>query len=219
MRLDPSIAAELALLALALAAALVVRPWRLLGSSELHPGLATPSLAALTIIPWLWAWPFSAALPVPLQWSGAALAVLVLGWPLAIPVLVIAGIGTVAIAGASWSVALSATLWSGVLPATVVLLFGHAVRRVWGTHPAVYLLGRAFAVPLVALFVCDLVAATGGGQSFASEDRQMRVLAAFLLAMGEASWTCAIASILVACRPQWLATWSDELYLRPRRTA
>ena len=41
---------------------------------------------------------------------------------------------------------------------------------------------------------------------------------ALLLATGEASWTCALATLLVACRPQWLATWSDALYL-PRPAA
>src|SRR5205085_2396832 len=39
-------------------------------------------------------------------------------------------------------------------------------------------------------------------------------VALFLLAVGEASWSCAVVSLLVAYRPQWLATWSDSLYLR-----
>ena len=43
-------------------------------------------------------------------------------------------------------------------------------------------------------------------------------MALVLMAMGEASWTCAIVSLMVAYRPQWLATWSDEAYLgRPVR--
>jgi uncharacterized membrane protein len=33
--------------------------------------------------------------------------------------------------------------------------------------------------------------------------------------MAETTWTCGVISILVACRPQWLATWSDSLYLGP----
>jgi uncharacterized membrane protein len=181
-------------------------------------GLATPLLATLTLLPWLWAWPSSADLPIPLQWSGAALAVLMLGWPLAVPLLVAAGISTVFITGASWPEALSTTIWSGLMPATIVLLLGHAVRKVFGTHPAVYLLGRAFAVPLLALFACTLAGAVAG-ETFAGEDREMQVVAAFLMAMAETAWTCAVASILVAWRPQWLATWSDALYLGPRRPA
>jgi uncharacterized membrane protein len=46
-----------------------------------------------------------------------------------------------------------------------------------------------------------------------AEEGDIRVATAFLMAMGETSWTCAAAAILVACRPQWLATWSDKLYL------
>jgi uncharacterized membrane protein len=172
----------------------------------------------LAILPWLWAWPTSAAMPVPLQWSGAALAVLMLGWPLAVPVLALAGLSTILTAGLSWAEAISTTFWSGVLPATAVLLLGQAVRSVFGTHPAAYLLARAFAVPLVALFVCTLGAAVAG-QGFTAEDDEMQVVAVFLLALGESTWTCAVAAILVAWRPQWLATWSDALYLGPRRPA
>lgn len=212
-------AVELVLLACALAAALSVRPWRLLHGADTR--LATPLLASLTLLPWLWAWPSSGVMPIPLQWSGAALAVLMLGWPLAVPVLMVAGITTIATIDASWQEALSTIVWSGVLPATAVLALGHTVRRVFGTHPAAYLLGRAFAVPLLALFACTVGGAlVGSGLSGADGD--VLVVTSFLLAMSEATWTCAVASILVACRPQWLATWSDTLYLgRPpaiRRT-
>lgn len=211
-------AIEFVLLACALAAALVVRPWRLLGGRASGPSLATPLLASLTLLPWLWAWPGSAAFPIPLQWSGAGLAVLMLGWPLAVPVLTLAGVSTVVTLGASWPQALSTIVWSGVLPATAVLVLGHAVRRVFGTHPAAYLLGRAFAVPMLALFACTLGAAVVE-QGLADADADILVVASFLLAMSEATWTGAVASILVACRPQWLATWSDALYLARRRPA
>ena len=211
-------ALELVLLAGALAVALLVRPWQLLRAGPSGAEMATPLLAAATLLPWLWAWPGSAAMPVPLQWSGAALAVLVLGWPLAVPVLVAAGLSTVLSAGASWSDALAGTVWLGMVPATAVLLLGHAVRRTFGTHPAAYLLGRAFAVPLLTLFASRLLAAFAG-QGLPATDAETQVVAAFLLAIGETTWTCAVVSILVACRPQWLATWSDTLYLEPRRAA
>lgn len=210
-------AVEFLLLALALAAALVVRPWRLLAGAG-GARLATPLLAALTLLAWLWAWPGTDLMPVPLQWSGAALAVLVLGWPLALPVLTVAGVSTMATAGASWAEALSSTVWLGVLPATAVLLLGHAVRRVLGTNLPVYLLGRAFAVPLLALFVCTLTAALAGG-NFTGADDEALVVTAFLMALAETTWTCGVVSTLVAWKPEWLATWSDSLYLGPRRPA
>ncbi len=205
--------AEFMLICTALAAALALRPWRMLGASAPAGGLATPLLASLTLIAWLWAWPAGAAMPIPLQWSGAPLAVLMLGWPLAIPVLAVAGASMVFTSGEAASEAISAMLWWGFVPATATLLLGHAARRGLGTHPAAYLLVRAFAVPLLALFACAL-AAPIDARGMAGTDGETRVLVAFLMAMGEATWTGAVASVLVACRPQWLATWSDRLYLR-----
>jgi uncharacterized membrane protein len=203
------------LLAGALAAALAVRPWRMLRGDGAIPALATPVLATLVLLPWLWAWPVGANLPVPVQWSGAALAVLMLGWPLAVPLLVAAGMSTMWTVGATFGEAIASAAWLGVLPATVVLALGHAVRRAFGMHPVAYLVGRAWAVPLVAVFGCTLAGALARG-GFAGIDTTAGVVAAFLMAMGEAAWTGAAASLLVAWRPQWLATWSDARYLRPR---
>ncbi len=200
----------LAIVALALVASLSVRPWRLLRGGA----LATPLLATLTVLPWLWSWPGLIALPIPLQWSAAPLAVLMLGWPLAIPVLVLAGFSTLITTGATLENALTLTVWSGVMPATLVMVLGQVVRRASGSHPVGYILGRAFLVPLVALVACSLIAALVG-HGFTSVRGEMHTVAVLLLAMGEASWTCAIASMLLAYRPHWLATWSDALYLGP----
>ena len=69
--------------------ALWLRPWRLLA----HNGLQTPLLATLALLPLLWALPFWHAMPLQLQWSGACLVTLSLGWPLAVPVLT--GVGAI----------------------------------------------------------------------------------------------------------------------------
>ena len=202
------VAVSLALLALAFAASLAVRPWRLLRGGE----LATPLLATLALLPWLWSWPALAGMPLTLQWSAAPLVVLLLGWPLAVPVLVAAGFGTMLTTGATFTEALTLAVWSGILPATAVLLLGQGVRKAFGHHPFAYLLGRGFVVPLLALLACNFCAAAFG-HGYLAKGGQMQVVASVLLAMGEAAWTCAVASVLVACRPQWLATWSDRLYL------
>jgi len=208
---------ETLLLAAAWAAALAVRPWRQLRPHQGQVPLATPWLASLVLLPWLWAWPGLGALPVPLHWSGAPLLVLVVGWPLTIPVLTAAGLSTLVSTGASLADAVALTAWSGVLPATLVLALGHAVRKAFGPHPVAYILGRGFLVPMLALGGCGL-AASLLGQGLAGNNADLQRIAIALLAMGEASWTCAIASLLVAYRPQWLATWSDSLYLgRPVR--
>jgi uncharacterized membrane protein len=69
---------------------------------------------------------------------------------------------------------------------------------------------------MVALASCGLLAAAL--QPDVGPRGELQRIAIGLLAMGEASWTCAIVSLLVAYRPQWLATWSDAMYLgRPAR--
>ncbi|RYZ00272.1 MAG: hypothetical protein EOO24_16550 [Comamonadaceae bacterium] len=205
-------ALEIVVLALALAGALLVRPWRLLQPWGASP-LATPLLAVLTLLPWLWSWPSLAALPIPLHWSAAPIVVLMLGWPLAVPALAAAGATTVLIGAASPAQAITLVVWSGILPATLMLVLGHAVRRAFGPNPVAYLLGRAFVVPLASLVACS-VAAASAGQGFTGLRGDMQAVALLLLALGEAAWTCAIASALVACRPEWLATWPDALMLR-----
>lgn len=208
------------LLALAWMGALAVRPWRLLRPYRGQVPLATPFLACLTLLPWLWAWPGLAALPVQLHWSGAPLAVLLVGWPLAIALLTAAGFSTMLSTGASFAEAVSLTVWSGVLPATLVLVLGHGVRKALGANPVAYMLGRAFLVPMLALGACGLAASLlgHGPVSGTGTGSELQRIAIALLAMGEASWTCAVASLLVAWRPQWLATWSEGLYLgRPAR--
>jgi uncharacterized membrane protein len=150
---------------------------------------------------------------------------LMLGWPLAVPTLVACGLLTMVTGGASWAQAATLVVWSGILPATLMLVLGHAVRKAFGPHPVAYILGRAFLVPLGTLVVCSLAAAAAG-QGFVSPRGDVHTIAVMLLAMGEAAWTCAVVSLLVAYRPAWLATWSDALYLgrpvpaaavRPRR--
>ena len=207
---------ELGLLLLACTASLSVRPWRLLRpyGGELPP-LVTPFLACLTVLPWLWCWPGLAALPVPLHWSGAPLLVLLVGWPLAVPVITVAGFATLLTEGGSLETALSLIAWAGLVPATLVLLLGHGVRKAFGPNPVAFMLGRGFIVPMVTLAACGFFAAalTHGLEG---PTRSLQRVAVFLLALGEASWTCAVASLLVACRPQWLATWSDAMYLGRR---
>jgi hypothetical protein len=216
--MDAGAVGETILLALAWMAALAVRPWRLLRPHGGQVPLATPFLACLTLLPWLWAWPGLAALPVPLHWSGAPLAVLLVGWPLAIPLLTVAGFSTMLTTGASLADAISLTVWSGVLPATLLLVLGHGVRKACGANPVAYMLGRAFLVPILALGACGLAQSLLGHGLVPGAGGELQRIAIALLAMGEASWTCALASLLVAWRPQWLATWSDAMALgRPAR--
>ena len=44
-------------------------------------------------------------------------------------------------------------------------------------------------------------------------DTSLSLVARWLMAWGDAFTTGMLAAIFVAFRPQWLATWSDRLYL------
>ncbi len=203
------LALELAMVLLALALAVALRPWRLLAGGR----LVSPMLATLVVLPWLWALPSLHAMPLQLQWSGACLVLLMLGWPLAIPVLCLIAAIAAVIAGAGWTDAVGMAAWIGVLPATLGLVIGAAVRRVLGTHPFVYVLARAFAGSLLSLFAANVLH-QWTGQALPGVGPNLSLVAHWLTAWGDAFVTGMLAAIFVAFRPQWLATWSDALSLR-----
>lgn len=200
---------NLLLLTLALATALLFRPWRLLAQGT----RLTPLLATLTLLPWLWAMPSLHKMPLQLQASGACLVVLVLGWPLAVPVLCCVGVLAALISPLDWANALDVTVWLGLIPATLALAMGYAVRRWVGLHLFVYVLGRAFMGTAVCVFVAGLLAqASGHALPGISDD--LTTIAYWLMAWSEAFLTGFAAAVLVAYKPDWLATWSDQLYLK-----
>lgn len=200
---------NLALLMPALVAALLLRPWRLMVSAT----RLTPILAALTLIPWLWALPSLHKMPLQLQGSGACLLVLMLGWPLAVPVLCVVGVIAAVISPMPWETALDLTVWLGVVPATLALAMGWAVRRWIGPHLFVYILGRGFLGTAVCVFVAGVLAQLSG-HSMPGIDDSLSLVAHWLIAWGDAFLTGLLTAIMVAFKPEWLATWSDRLYLQ-----
>ena len=164
-------------------------------------------------MPWLWALPALHTTPFQLQWSGACLVLLMLGWPLAVPVLCAIGALAALIAGMSWAQALDVTAWLGIVPATLALGMGALVRRFIGTYPFVYLLGRAFLGSVLCLFAAGLLR-QWAGQALPGVEPGLSSVARWLMAWGDAVVTGMLCAIFVAYRPQWLATWSDTLYLR-----
>ncbi len=204
----PAMLLSAALLALALAIALSLRPWRMLADGQ----LLSPLLGVLVVLPWLWALPRLQAMPLQLQWSGACLAVLMLGWPLAVPALVAVGGLAMVLAPLGWAEALRQTLWLGVAPATLALGLGAAIRRWIGPHLFVYVLGRAFIGTAACEFTAGLLA-HWSGERLQGVDEGLSLVARWLMAWGDAFVTGMAAAVFVAFRPQWLATWSDRLYL------
>ena len=212
---------EAALTLIALAGAVAARPWRMLGSRpplahEAHgapSALWTPLLATLVFLPWMWALPTLHAMPLQLQWSGACLLVLMLGWPLAVPVLIAVGITAALVSPAlAWGDALGAIAWLGVVPATLALGLGALVRRYTGTKPFVYVLGRAFLGTVVCVFSSGVLS-QWSGHALPGVGGDLSLVARWLMAWGDGFVTGMLAAIFVAFKPEWLATWSDRLYL------
>ncbi len=172
----------------------------------------TPLLATLTVVPWLWAMPTLHKMPLQLQGSGACLVVLMLGWPLAVPVLCGVGLIALLISPMDWETALDLTVWLGLVPATLALALGAAVRRWIGLHLFVYVLGRAFLGTVLCVFAAGLLA-QWAGHTLPGIDDDLGLVARWLVAWGDAFLTGMFTAIMVAFKPEWLATWSDRLYL------
>ena len=198
------------LVALALAVALACKPWRLLG----HGGLVSPLLAALVITPWLWALPWLHHMPLQLQLSGACLIGLALGWPLAVPVLCLVALAAGLLAPLSWQQQADMALWLGIVPVTLSFLLGMVLRRWVWKHVFVYILGRAFLGTVLCMFITGALAQRMGHGLNIAIDPDLAMVARWLMAWGDAVLTGMMAAICVAFRPHWLATWSDQIYLR-----
>lgn len=200
---------EAALALVALAIALWLRPWRLLVA---HTAIATPLLATLVVLPWLWALPVLHRAPLQLRWSGAVLVLLMLGWPLAVPVLLLVGALAWAISPLSPQAALALAVWQGIVPATFALLFGAALRRWLPPHPFIYVLGRGFLGAVACLFAAAALA-----QRFEAPlpgvSSDLGLVGRWLMAWGDGFVTGMLTAIFVAFKPGWLLTWSDARYL------
>ena len=212
---------ELSLALTALILALLLRPWRQLlsrrplvtQSSGDASGLWTPLLATLVVLPWMWALPTLHQMPLQLQWSGACLVLLMLGWPLAVLTLLAVGVITWLLSPSlSVPATLALTVWHGLVPATLAMGWGALLRRFLGTKVFVFLFGRGFFGTVVCLFIAGLLAQAAGEQ-LPGVQQELGKIARWLMAWGDAVVTGMLTAVFVAYRPQWLATWSDDLYL------
>lgn len=204
----------IALLA-SLGLALSFKPWRLLG----NPGLSTPLLAALVITPWLWTLPWLHRMPLQLQLSGACLIGLTLGWPLAVPVLCCVALVAGWLAPIGWQQQIDMAVWLGIVPATLSLALGMALRRWVWKNLFVYILGRAFLGTALCMFAAGALAQWTGHTISATVEPDLVMVARWLMAWGDAFLTGMLAAIFVAFKPHWLATWSDKLYIPVSRPA
>ncbi|MCP5287809.1 MAG: hypothetical protein H6931_01600 [Burkholderiaceae bacterium] len=201
---------DLLLAAAALAVALALRPWRALGTG----GPPWPWLAWTLAMPALWAADRAAGMPLAQPLSGACLLMLMAGWPLAMLALVPVAALTALAAGLDGAEALQRAVWLGVVPATIAMAIGSAIRRWLPRHLFVYILGRGFFATAIAGSAAGALAVVLHGAPPGVPAGDL-MLARFLAAWGDAFLSGMIAAIFVAFRPQWLATWADRIWLPP----
>jgi uncharacterized membrane protein len=229
---------EAGLLALALLAALCFKPWQVLR----HQPLQSPWLASLVVLPWAW-WT-QKLLPsgMALHLSGTCLLVLMFGWPMAtvmvVPIVLLAALLDIQgpqkltrVASLTpaptpgwedtWHLLqqhsdalVSQALWMGVVPATLGLALGLAMRRWLPQHLFVYILGRGFIATALAITASGALGLLAGRLSLGLDPTEW-MLGHWLLGWGEALTTGMLVSIFVAFKPHWLLTYSDLRYLPP----
>jgi uncharacterized membrane protein len=194
----------------AAALALALRPWRCVGRT----GPPWPWIAAWAALPLLWGLGPAGAASALQPMSGAALLVLLAGWPLTvIALLPVAAIGVLT-GPLDWIDGLHRLVWLGLVPATVMLAAGWAVRR-WLPHRLLaYVIGRAYVGTLLACVLAASVALAFEAPPPGTARADL-VLARALIAVAEAFVTGTLVLILCACRPAWLATYSERLYRPP----
>jgi uncharacterized membrane protein len=203
----------------AVALALWLRPWRRRTLAD----LPWPWVALTAALPLLWTLDGFSGVPVAQPLSGAALLVLFAGWPLALLGLLPAAacvlwstpLHDASAAPTALFEALHRLAWLGVMPATLTLGLGYALRRWLPNHLFIYILGRGFFGVLLALVLSGAadLALHPLPPGLSTSD----LLAAHVLdAFAEAFLTGMLVAIGVAFRPHWLATYSDRLYLPAR---
>jgi uncharacterized membrane protein len=197
----------------AVAAALALRPWRALPAA----GPPWPWLAWWMLLPAFWGADRYLALPAAQPLSGACLLMLMMGWPLAVLALLPVALATALLSGLGWTDGLHRLVWLGLVPATLGMGIGAALRRWLPNHLFVYILGRGF-------FATALATALAGAMSAWLEglpalpgglDASDLALGRWLAAWGDAWLSGMLVAIFVAFRPEWLATYTDRLYLPP----
>jgi uncharacterized membrane protein len=201
---------EACLALLAVAAALSLRPWRAVGAG----GPPWPWLAWCAVMPLLWGADRYAQMPIVQPLSGACLLMLMAGWPLAILSLVPVALVTAVMGGLDPAQGLQRLVWLGIVPATLAMLAGAALRRWLPNHVFVYILGRGFFATALATVAAGTMAWLRDGSPTGTTADDL-LIGRWLAAWADAFLAGMLVAILVAFRPEWLATYSDRIYLQP----
>jgi uncharacterized membrane protein len=199
---------ELMLVLATLGLAAAVRPWRALQAE----GPPWPWLAWLAVMPLFWGADRLAQIPLLQPLSGACLLALMAGWPLAMLALVPVAVLTAWMGDLGFAEGLSRLLWLGIVPASLAFGMGLLIRRCLPHHLFVYILGRGFLSSALATTLAGALALLAQGLPYGLSTEEL-LIGRWLSAWGDAVLTGMLVSIFVAFRPEWLATYSDRLYL------
>ncbi|MDP2007435.1 MAG: hypothetical protein Q8K45_17310 [Rubrivivax sp.] len=195
------------LLALAaVAVALALRPWRAVTD------LPWPALACWAALPLLWSVDRLSAMPVMQPLAGSCLLLMMLGWPLAVLMLLPVAAMMAVMTDLALADVLLRAVWLGLVPMTLSLAIGAALRRWLPHHLFIYILGRGFFATGLALGLAGAVSVLLNGVPYGLDADDV-MLARVLAASGDAFITGMFVAIFVAFRPQWLATYADRIYL------
>lgn len=200
---------DLALALVAIIVALALQPWRGVAAG----GPPWPWLVWWAVMPLLWGADQIAKTPIVQPLSGACVLMLMAGWPLAVLAFVPVALITAWVGGLDAAEALHRLVWLGIVPATLAMLLGAALRRWLPNHVFVYILGRGFFASALATTAAGVLAWWLHGVPVGTTAEDLLV-GRFLAAWGDAFLAGMLVAILVAVRPEWLATYSDRIYLR-----
>jgi uncharacterized membrane protein len=199
--------------ALCLALALRLTPWRKFRDLEqLNVFLGT--VVALVLL-----WHMDAQVQPGLSFHllGVTAMTLMFGWSLAVIGASLALLGVTLNAGTGWEgFALNAIL-SGIVPASLTQVLLILIRWYLPKHFFVYVLVNGFltagVVGVATGYLATVLLVLSGAYSFA--DLSESVLPFFpLMFMPEAFLNGWILAVLVAFKPQWVYSFSDEQYLK-----
>ena len=198
---------DLLLAVSAVALALALRPWRA------ATDLPWPALACWVVLPLLWSTDRLSGLPVMQPLAGSCLLFMMVGWPLAVLMLLPVAALMLFMTDLGAAEALQRLVWLGLVPVTLAMLMGAALRRGLPNHLFIYILGRGFFATGLALGLAGALSAALNGVPDGLDPADV-MLARVLAASGDAFITGMFVAIFVAFRPQWLATYADRIYLK-----
>ena len=201
------------LYALALYMALRMAPWRRLRESEqLHVFLGT--VVCLILL-----WHVRATVNPGLAFHllGVTVVTLMFGWSLGIIATTLALVGVTGNAGNGWDAFVLNAVTTGVVPVTLTQVLLLLIRHFLPRHFFIYVMGNGFltagVVGFVSGYLVTWMLVWSGAYTYAELD--LTLLPFFpLMFLPEAIVNGWITVIMVAFRPHWVGSFSDEQYIK-----